>query len=63
MELAMTGHYSGWRAIEVTLRQFRPSIRTALAGHEAQSLVDRVCRDCWQPSQARSTQRGQDDVM
>jgi hypothetical protein len=47
IELAATGHYSGWRAIETALRQFRPAIRGALSAVEAQKLIDGICREHW----------------
>jgi hypothetical protein len=54
IELAASGHYSGWQAIETALRQFRPAIRGALAAAEAQKQIDGICRKHWRtrwPSQ------------
>lgn len=47
IELARTGHYSGWRAVDTALRQFRPEIAMALAGTEARTRIDILCRKHW----------------
>jgi hypothetical protein len=43
-ELAQTGQYPGWRAVETALRAKYPEIRTALAPTGDKVLIDDVCR-------------------
>jgi len=43
-ELAGTGQFSGWRAIETHLRPTVPEIRDALAPTQDKNIIDEICR-------------------
>lgn len=43
-DMARSGQYPGWRAIETAMRASNPDIRSALAATQDKNLIDDMCR-------------------